>query len=261
MSDEQNTQPHEPEITTDELQERLGLWFRDGALLAQAMTHRSFANEGNSDAEDNERLEFLGDAVLNFLSADLLYRRYPEASEGQLTQLRAALVRTESLSELADQCELGLALRMGKGEERSGGRFRKTNLCAAFEGLIGALYTDQGIVAVRSFVGPLLEARLGVVIEKALYQDARTVFQEWSQSEHGVTPRYTTVAEEGPEHEKNYVVQVRLEEKEVGRGMGRSKRAAAQSAARDAIRRLQRETGEVLLGRAKRRRDPTSSES
>jgi len=169
---------------------------------------------------------------------------YPQSSEGRLTRLRAALVRTESLRELAVECDLGSALRMGKGEERSGGRDRKTNLCAAFEALIGAIYLDQGMAAVKAFAVPLLERRLDVVIEEALYQDARTLLQEWSQSELGITPVYRTVDETGPDHDKEYHVRVMIDEDIAGNGRGRSKRSAAQSAARDALKSIRIDSDE-----------------
>ncbi len=245
MSNQENTK-HEGDapLSTDDLQTKLNIRFRDASLLVQAMTHRSYANENGNQEPDNERLEFLGDAVLNFLSGDMLYNLYPESAEGRLTRLRAALVRTESLRELALHCELDQALRMGKGEESSGGRHRKTNLCAAFEAMVGALYLDQGIEAVRELVLPMLEARLDVVIEEALYQDARTLLQEWSQSEYGITPVYDTVSETGPDHDKEYLVAVVIDENVTGEGMGRSKRAAAQSAARDALKSIQIESRE-----------------
>ncbi len=222
-------------ISLDVLQEQLDIRFGERSLLEQAMTHRSYVHETDNPITDNERLEFLGDAVLNFLSADMLYAYFPDRSEGWLTRLRAALVRTESLRELALECNLGDALRMGKGEENSGGRQRKTNLCAAFEALVGALYLDQGIEAVRVFVIPMLTQRLDTVIEEASYQDARTLLQEWSQAERGITPVYTIVSESGPDHEKEYEAEVVIDEHVAGRGVGRSKRAAAQSAARDAL--------------------------
>ena len=124
---------------------QINITFHDELLLKQALTHRSYINEhGADDVGDNERLEFLGDAVLDFIVGDMLYRRYPNMPEGDLTRLRAALVRTESLAELAQRLQLGLQLRMGKGEEGTGGRDRQTNLCAVFEALVGALYLDQG---------------------------------------------------------------------------------------------------------------------
>jgi ribonuclease III len=230
-------------ISLEVLQEQLGLQFGERMLLEQAMTHRSYVHETDTPIADNERLEFLGDAVLNFLSADMLYHHFPDRSEGWLTRLRAALVRTESLRELAIECNLGDTLRMGKGEENSGGRTRKTNLCAAFEALVGALYLDQGIEAVRAFVIPMLAHRLDTVIEEASYQDARTLLQEWSQAERGITPVYTIVSESGPDHEKEYEAEVVIDEQVAGRGVGRSKRAAAQSAARDALEAIEVENG------------------
>jgi ribonuclease-3 len=225
--------------TLTALQGRLNFHFRDETLLLRAMTHRSYTNESGAKTEDdNERLEFLGDAILNFVTADLLYKRYPQRGEGWLTRLRAALVRTESLGALAVQCDLGAALRMGKGEERNGGRERLSNLCAAFEALIGAVYTDGGIDAVRMFVTPLLEARLEVILREALHTDARTVFQEWSQSEHGITPVYRLVEESGPEHDRVYLMRVYMGADAVAEGSGHSKRAAAQSAARAALEAL-----------------------
>lgn len=243
MTEENNTQIQPTPI--DELQHKLNLRFNQPQLLEQAMTHRSYAHETESYLPDNERLEFLGDAVLNFLSGDMLYHHFPDRSEGWLTRLRAALVRTESLRELALDCELDAALRMGKGEENSGGRKRKTNLCAAFEALVGAMYLDQGIDAVREFVFPMLTKRLDTVIEEASYHDARTLLQEWSQAEKGITPVYQIVGESGPEHEKQYEAEVVIDEEIAGRGVGRSKRAAAQSAARNVLQVLQDESNET----------------
>ncbi len=246
-SQHQKTEADMPEETTNSesnrdvvdvagLQARLALTFHDEDLLTQAMTHRSYANENEGDILDNERLEFLGDAVLNFLTGDMLYRRYPDSSEGRLTRLRSALVRTEALKDLAVECELGETLRMGKGEENSGGRERSSNLCAAFEALVGALYLDQGLDAVREFVIPKLDVQLERVLRESLHRDARTLLQEWSQGHHGVTPTYRTVEESGPDHHKEFVVEVSIEEDTAGRGVGRSKRTAAQAAARDALR-------------------------
>src|SRR5262245_25156574 len=143
----------------------INLKFQNALLLTQALTHRSYINEhGAADTGDNERLEFLGDAVLDFLVGEMLYQRYPEMPEGDLTRLRAALVRTESLASLAQQMGLGEELRMGKGEETTGGRERQTNLCAAFEALVGALYLDQGLPAVHDFVTPQLNPMLEQII-------------------------------------------------------------------------------------------------
>ncbi len=221
------------------VQESIGLQFRNPALLQQALTHRSYVNEhGTSEVGDNERLEFLGDAVLDFMVGDMLYQRYPDMPEGSLTRLRAALVRTDALGELAANIHLGTLLNMGRGEESSGGRKRMTNLCAAFESLVGALYLDQGLEAVSRFIQPRFDALLERVLLEERDKDARSSLQEWSQASLGLTPRYTTISATGPDHLKEFVVEVRIGEQMAGRGVGRSKQAAAQAAAFEAMRHL-----------------------
>jgi ribonuclease III len=228
------------------IQERIGLAFDNDMLLQQALTHRSYINEhGDDSISDNERLEFLGDAVLDFLVGDMLYQRFPDMPEGDLTRLRAALVRTESLAELAKNIGLGQALRMGKGEETSGGRERVTNLCATFEAVVGALYLDQELKAVRAFVTPHLDALLQQILADSRDRDARSRLQEWSQAEHNLTPAYRTVSASGPDHQKEFVVEVVIGERPVAYGTGRSKQSAAQSAAREALRLL--EKGDLVV--------------
>jgi ribonuclease III len=228
------------------IQERIGLVFDNDVLLQQALTHRSYINEhGDDSISDNERLEFLGDAVLDFLVGDMLYQRFPDMPEGDLTRLRAALVRTESLAELARDIGLGQALRMGKGEESSGGRERVTNLCATFEAVVGALYLDQEMKAVRTFVTPHLDNLLQQILADSRDRDARSRLQEWSQAEHNLTPAYRTVSASGPDHQKEFVVEVVIGERSVAHGTGRSKQSAAQSAAREALRLL--EKGELVV--------------
>lgn len=220
-------------------QSDIGLRFSDNSLLQQALTHRSYVNEHEDiDLVDNERLEFLGDAVLDFVSGDMLFRRFPDALEGELTRLRAALVRTESLAELARLCHVGEALRMGRGEEHSGGRERLNNLCGAFEAVVGALYIDQGLETVKAFVLPLLLSRLEVVIAEQLDKDPRSVLQERSQAFYGKTPLYRFVESSGPEHEKAFTFEVLIGDWVAGRGIGRSKQAAAHAAAYDALSRM-----------------------
>jgi ribonuclease III len=220
----------------DEFQERIGVQFNDTDLLQQALTHRSYVNEQvGEDVRDNERLEFLGDAVLDFVAADMLYLRFPNMAEGDLTRLRSALVRTEALAEFAGQCMIGNYLRVGKGEEASGGRSRRNNLCRAFEAVIGAIYLDQGVEAVTGFLMPRLEELLDRVIVEALDKDARSRLQEWSQSTFGVTPIYRKVDATGPDHDKQFLVEAIIGEVVVGQGTGKSKRSAAQSAAHDAL--------------------------
>ncbi|NDJ59665.1 MAG: ribonuclease III [Chloroflexi bacterium] len=229
-----------------QFQTQNALNFKDLKLLQQALTHRSFVNENTGDdLVDNERLEFLGDAVLDFLTGDMLYRREPPMPEGDLTRLRAALVRTESLATLAHECQVGEALRMGRGEDNSGGRERPNNLCGAFEAVIGALYLDQGLQAVRDFVMPMLETRLEQVIAEALDKDARSLLQEHSQAEYNLTPAYRTVEATGPDHEKEFTIEVLIGEQVVGRGVGRSKQAASQAAARAGLKRLR--SGKFVL--------------
>lgn len=222
--------------TLADLQTQLGLSFHDHSLLLRALTHRSYLNEHPEDSlEDNERLEFLGDAVLDFITGDWLYNRFPEMREGRLTRLRAALVRTETLAEFAQVCELGPALRLGRGEEDSGGRERQANLCCSFEAVVGAIYLDQGLDAVRDFLRPLLEPALQAILNNDNDKDAKSRLQEWSQARLGLTPAYRTVSASGPDHEKEFTVAVLIGEKVYGHGVGRSKQNAAQAAAEQAL--------------------------
>lgn len=213
--------------------------FRDASLLARALTHRSYLNEHPELAlEDNERLEFLGDAVLDFVVGAWLYNRFPELPEGRLTSLRAALVKTDTLGEFAVQVGLHSQLRLGKGESESGGRARTSLLCNAFEALIGALYLDQGLEVVQTLLYKLLPDEVEHVMAEERDRDAKSILQEWSQAKHGLTPRYRTVYAEGPDHARQFTLEVHIGEHAVGRGVGPSKQIAAQAAASDALARL-----------------------
>ncbi len=212
--------------------------FKNPAALARALTHRSYLNENDDALEDNERLEFLGDAVLDLVAAELLYRRLPEMQEGRLTRLRASLVSTERLAALARELGLGALIRMGKGEEASGGRTRPSMLSDAFEAVIGAYYLDSGLQAVREFMEPLFAPLVEQVMRDDAEVDNKSLLQEWSQAKRRQTPQYRVIAESGPDHERTFVVQVSLGDEVVGQGEGRSKRAAEQVAAADARRRL-----------------------
>lgn len=225
----------------------LGLNFKDKTLLLRALTHRSYLNE-NPDfiLEDNERLEFLGDAVLDFLTAEYLYHRFPEMREGELTSLRAALVRTESLAHLARKIDLGRCLYLGYGEETGGGRRRQAVLCGAFEALIGALYLDQGLIAVEAFVKPLFDPEVEHILANDLDKDPKSLLQELSQAELGITPHYRTVGESGPDHAKEFIVEAIIGEQAYGRGAGHSKQAAARAAARSALHQLRQELNKRL---------------
>ncbi|MCY3796855.1 MAG: ribonuclease III [Chloroflexi bacterium] len=221
----------------------LGIEFHDLSLLTQALTHRSFVNEneGDGDGSDNERLEFLGDAVIDLIVADMLFRKYPHVDEGELTQLRAALVKTESLAHLGRNCRLGEFLRIGHGEELTGGRGRLTILCRAFEAVIGAIYLDQGMDSVVDFVLPPLLALLDDIIKEGAHIDARSELQERIQARLNITPDYRVTGAEGPEHEKEFRVEVAIGDRLIGSGIGGSKRAAAREAARAALKQLEAE--------------------
>jgi ribonuclease-3 len=230
-------------VAPDEFARRAGLAFRDPELLWRALTHRSYLNEHTDALEDNERLEFLGDAALDFLSAAWIYRRFPEMDEGKLTRLRSALVRTEQLAIFARDLGLGDALRLGRGEESSGGRTRAALLCGAFEAVLGALYLDQGIQAVESFLEPRIKAASEAILDEDSQIDPRSLLQIWAQAERGETPRYHTIGSRGPDHAREFVVQVTVGPEPMGRGEGHSKQDAAQQAAADALARIQREIG------------------
>lgn len=219
----------------------LGVNFHNRKLLTQALTHSSFVNERGHDVcvSDNERLEFLGDAVLDIIVADLLYRKYPDISEGELTQLRAALVKTDSLAHLGTLFQVGAYLRIGHGEELSGGRERATILCRAFEAVIGAMYLDRGLNTVEDFVTPSLLDLLDHVIKHNLHIDARSALQERIQARLAITPSYRVAGADGPDHAREFRVEVTIGDSIIGAGIGASKRAAAQEAARAALLQLE----------------------
>ena len=227
-------QQHETE-TAANLVERLGLKFSNLSLVVRALTHRSYVNENPNTLEDNERLEFLGDAVLDFIVGAWVYNHFPEMQDGDLTRMRSALVRTDTLAEFARHLTLGPALRLGRGEIVSGGRERDNLLCATFEALIGALYLDAGIPAVEAFLEPLLSDYSDQVIDPGEINDPKSALQEWAQSNKLGTPRYVTVDAIGPDHAKVFTVEVQLKGKSFGQGQGPSKQAAAQAAAEAAL--------------------------
>lgn len=239
--------PPSPPIMTSpppgDLEQKLELSFIDKSYLERALTHRSFINENpDSGLEDNERLEFLGDAVLDFVVGEYLYHRLPEGREGDLTSLRASLVRTETLARFARQIELGRYLRLGRGEAESGGRGRPALLCSAFEALVGALYLDAGIETVSSFVLRFIVPAIPRILDQELDKDAKSQLQEWSQGQRHLTPVYHTVAERGPDHAKEFTVEVLIGDEAYGRGSGSSKQAAEQVAAQAALERIRSES-------------------
>lgn len=217
---------------------RIGLDFDNLALLTRALTHRSYINENPDSLEDNERLEFLGDAILDFIVAAWLYHAYPEMTEGDLTLMRTALVRTEQLADFASMIDLGSALRLGQGEIVSGGRSRKALLCAGFEALIGSIYLDQGIEAVEKFFEPYLVQAVSIIMENGHPHDSKSLLQEWSQARGHKSPVYKTTKESGPDHEKIFEVQVSIPGIINGDGKGNSKREASKLAAKQALDKL-----------------------
>ncbi len=222
------------------LQENLDIQFQDYSLLTRALTHRSYLNENTGMAlEDNERLEFLGDAVLDFVVAAYLYHRFPEMPEGDLTSLRAALVRTTMLAQFARQLEIGRFLRLGYGEVENGGRERSPILCAAFEAIVGAIYLDQGIEPVETLVKRLASPALQQILADSSHKDAKSEFQVWAQAQFNITPRYEVVSSTGPDHAKVFTVQAVVGDTVWGEGDGRSKQEAAQAAAAVALQKAE----------------------
>lgn len=216
--------------------QRLGTSFTDIRILTEALTHRSYLNEHREyTGNHNERLEFLGDAVLELAVTDFLYRKYPATPEGELTSYRAALVNTASLARAAQELGIDEFLLLSKGEAKDTGRAREVIRADAFEAIIGAIYLDVGYAAAEAFVARTLYGKIDEVVAKRAYQDAKSRFQEISQEKRGVTPRYETLSEVGPDHNKRFTVGVFIGEKEIARGEGQSKQEAEQLAAQAAL--------------------------
>jgi ribonuclease-3 len=214
--------------------ERLGYSFTDKGLLLDALTHRSFKNERPDVAlADNERLEFLGDAVVGLMVASLLYAQFPDSDEGELTRRRADLVSEKGLFEAAESIGIGDAMRLGKGEEKSGGRSKSRLLENALEACLGAIYLDGGADAAFEAARRIFEPRLHTSAPG--HRDAKSRAQEWAQAHLGGTPSYRIVGTEGPDHDREFTVALELNEEEVATGAGRSKLAAEQAAAAVAL--------------------------
>lgn len=222
----------------EELAHRLKLPFSDFLLLNRALTHRSYLNEHTEALEDNERLEFLGDAVLDFIVGAWLYNRYPEMPEGDLTRMRSCLVSTEKLAEYGAMLDFSRAMRLGKGEILGGNRIRAALVCDTFEAVIGALFLDAGIEAVKTFLSPLLTEASEDIIENHKIDDPKSLLQEWAQAQGFPTPHYQTLNSSGPDHSKVFEVDVIVNDQVCGTGTGHSKQAATKNAASDAIKRL-----------------------
>ncbi len=238
--------PAPPEVTTAEEQkiiqkfrEKFRISFRDETLLITAFKHRSYLNITNEErAASNERLEFLGDAVLDLVVTQYLYERFPKRTEGQLSKIKSVLVSQPVLADVATELSFGEMLLINRGEEKTGGRQRHSILSDAFEATIGAIYLDQGLSCTRDFIHSCLLSQFKKIIKGELYTNYKSVLLEHAQSSWNRPPEYRVVKEFGPDHDKNFVIGVFLNGNEIGRGEGKSKKFAEQEAAKLALEKL-----------------------
>lgn len=227
-------------MNKEEIEKKIGLSFKDEKLLKKAMTHRSYLNENREEQlESNERLEFLGDAVLELIISSRLYKEFPEKTEGELTGIRSAIVRTESLANESRRLGLGENLLMSKGEEDSGGKDKDYLLANTYEAVLGAIYIDQGLEICKDFVQRTILKQLPNIIENELFIDPKTKAQELIQARYKLTPTYSVIKEEGPDHDKLFTVVLKIGKKNFSDGFGYSKQKAEEEAARKAIEKLQ----------------------
>lgn len=214
----------------------IGVSFHNKHLLKTAFTHRSYLNEhGGKGVEHNERMEFLGDAVLELVVTDHLYRTYPDKPEGELTAYRSALVNTNTISDAAKNLGMNDFLLLSKGEAKDTGKARQYILANTFEAVIGALYLDQGYVVAEKFIATVLFDQLHDIITKKLYKDSKSLIQELAQEHENVTPTYAVMNESGPDHDKNFDIGLYFGDVLIARGKGKSKQEAEQSAARNGL--------------------------
>ncbi len=213
------------------IEKKLGYKFKDEGILKTALTHSSFANE--TSVESNERLEFLGDAVLGFIVARVLYDLFPEAAEGKLSKMRSAIVSRMNFAHFAKELKIDKQILLGRGEEITGGRKRQSNLAGAFEAVIGAVYIDGGYRKVYSIVSRLLKDCLNG--KEEIFKDYKTRLQEIAQRQFKKVPKYKVVLEEGPPHDKCFHVEVKLGRRAIGKGIGSNKKQAEQAAAKEGL--------------------------
>lgn len=215
----------------DELQQKINLKFQDPQKLVLALTHRSYLNENRQLKISNERYEFLGDAILEYWVSEKLFSLFPEFNEGQLTNLRSLIVCTTNLAEIGEIFDIGSYILLSHGEEAHGGRKNVSLLADTFESIIGAIYLDQGLKAVDSFLTKFLDQSIHTLSQKNIYKDPKSLFQEIAQSKEGITPHYQTLSENGPDHQKIFEVGVYLNDKLIATGKGNSKQKAQEAAA------------------------------
>lgn len=224
----------------------LELGFKNEKLYEEALTHRSFLNEKrDSDTGNNERLEFLGDAVLELIITEYLFTKYPDRPEGELTSFRAATVRTDSLATEAKKLNIGNYLRMSKGEESTGGKEKEYLLANAFEAVLGAIYLDLGYEKAKEFVYKTLVPKIDNIVEQRLDIDAKTKFQEIAQAIYKSTPIYIVESEEGPDHDKTFTMKVMVNDIDFGTGKGSSKQRAEENAANEALNKIKKDNPNI----------------
>jgi len=227
---------------TDEIKQAFALFlkranvsFVNESLLTTAFTHRSYLNESRIEGEHNERLEFLGDAVIELAVTDYLFKKYPDTPEGHLTAYRAALVNATILGTIAEELGMNECLLLSRGEAKDTGRARATILANTFEAVVGALYIDQGYAAASDFITRHVISRADAVVASGAWRDAKSSFQEFAQAKYGLTPKYEVLQSVGPDHDKRFVVSVSVGDVSVAEGEGRSKQEAEQNAAERAL--------------------------
>jgi ribonuclease-3 len=233
----------ELEVAFKSFQKKAGVTFADATLLQTAFTHRSYLNEARTTKSTkakgagvhNERLEFLGDAVIELVVTDHLFRRFPDANEGDLTGYRSALVNATMLGSIAEKLGMNECLLLSRGEAKDTGRARATILANTFESVTGALYLDQGYAAAEAFIAAHVLSRVDEVVRQGLWRDAKSAFQELAQAKYGITPSYKTTKSEGPDHAREFTVAVTVGDVVVAEGRGKSKQEAEQSAAQKAL--------------------------
>ncbi|MEK7063527.1 MAG: ribonuclease III [Patescibacteria group bacterium] len=231
------TKKQDQEKSFERFEKRAGITFVDKELLQTAFTHRSYLNETRiGKRTHNERLEFLGDAVIELIITDHLFRKFPDSHEGDLTAYRAALVNAVMLGGIAEELGMNECLLLSRGEAKDTGRARATILANTFEAVTGALYLDQGYAAAEVFVVAHVLPKMDEVVTKGLWRDAKSAYQELAQAKYGMTPSYKTVKAEGPDHAKQFVVEVSVGDVAVAEGEGKSKQEAEQAAAERALR-------------------------
>lgn len=235
-----------------ELEAYIGYRFEDHGLLDNALTHRSFVNENSaSPCKDNERLEFLGDAVLELTVSDMLMKKFPDLAEGELSKLRASVVNEQPLAKLARSFRIGEFLLLGRGEEASGGRTKPSLLANAFESVVAAMYLDGGFDRTAAFIGRLFEPLIEAGAAAAVYRDYKTAAQEICQNLFRELPRYIVISETGPDHEKRFETSLVIGERVIATGRGRSKKEAEQQAAKETLEVL-RNNEDIPTGKAQK---------